>query len=95
MSTKESVEKTNQVLKLVMKSGQAALGLKSTLKTLRNGKSKLVLIASNCPIVRKSQLEYYAMLSKVQIIHYTGTNNELGNFSLSSAKNECGFALKN
>ena len=30
---------------------------KSTLKSLRNGKGKLVLISSNCPALRKSELE--------------------------------------
>jgi Ribosomal protein L30E len=40
------------------------LGYKQTLKTLRNGKSKLVLISGNCPALRKSEIEYYAMLAK-------------------------------
>ena len=33
------------------------LGYKSTLKTLRNGKAKLVIIAGNTPPLRKSELE--------------------------------------
>lgn len=41
------------------------LGYKSTLKTLRSGKAKLVIIAGNTPPLRKSELEYYSMLSKV------------------------------
>merc|ERR1711918_272624 len=42
------------------------------------GKAKLVLISSNCPPLRKSELEYYSMLSKADVHHYTGTNNDLG-----------------
>lgn len=43
------------------------LGYKSTLKTLRSGKAKLVIIAGNTPPLRKSELEYYSMLSKVRL----------------------------
>merc|ERR1712146_853876 len=30
------------------------------------------------PPLRKSELEYYSMLSKADVHHYTGTNNDLG-----------------
>ena len=33
------------------------LGYKSTLKSLRTGKAKLILIAANTPPLRKSELE--------------------------------------
>lgn len=33
------------------------MGTKSTLKSLRSGKAKLILIAGNCPPLRKSELE--------------------------------------
>lgn len=77
-----------------MKSGKVALGYKETLKTLRNGKglyyqcmydtlslhalAKLVILSSNTPPLRKSEVEYYAMLAKTGVHHYTGTNNDLG-----------------
>jgi len=37
-----------------------------------------VLIGNNCPPVRKSELEYYAMLSKTGVHHYAGNNVDLG-----------------
>merc|ERR1712098_215415 len=49
-----------------------------TLKTLRNGKSKLVIIANNTPPLRKSEIEYYAMLAKTGVHHFAGDNNTLG-----------------
>jgi large subunit ribosomal protein L30e len=61
-----------------MKSGKFTLGYKSTLKTLRQGKAKLIMIAANCPPLRKSELEYYAMLSKTGVHHYNGNNIDLG-----------------
>ncbi|KAL7519863.1 hypothetical protein ACHAWX_004621 [Stephanocyclus meneghinianus] len=61
-----------------MKSGKASLGYKSALKSLRTGRAKMVLIASNCPPLRKSEVEYLAMLAKTSVHHYTGDNTELG-----------------
>ncbi|KAJ3091163.1 60S ribosomal protein L30 [Quaeritorhiza haematococci] len=76
--SKKSIESINSRLALVMKSGKYTLGYKSTLKTLRNGKAKLVIISGNCPPLRKSELEYYAMLSKTGVHHYNGNNIDLG-----------------
>ncbi|CAK9051181.1 unnamed protein product [Durusdinium trenchii] len=74
----KSADSINARLQLVMKSGKYCLGLKTTLKTLRQGKSKLVLISNNCPALRKSEIEYYAMLAKTGVHHFHGDNNELG-----------------
>merc|ERR1712189_118632 len=54
------------------------LGFRSTLKTLRQGKAKLVIISANTPQLRKSEIEYYALLAKTGVHHYTGNNIELG-----------------
>merc|ERR1712057_32366 len=76
--TKKAQESINSRLSLVIKSGKFSLGYKSTLKTLRSAKAKLVIIANNCPALRKSELEYYSMLSKCSVHHYTGNNIDLG-----------------
>merc|ERR1712144_153778 len=57
--SKKAQESINSRLQLVIKSGKYSLGYKSTLKTLRNAKAKLVIIANNCPALRKSELEYF------------------------------------
>merc|ERR1712136_130019 len=75
---KKGSESINSRLALVMKSGKYTLGYRSTLKTLRQGKAKLVIIGTNTPQLRKSEIEYYAMLSKTGVHHYTGNNIELG-----------------
>ncbi|KAJ2800046.1 60S ribosomal protein L30, partial [Coemansia helicoidea] len=74
-TTSESI---NSRLALVMKSGKTSLGYKSTLKTLRSGKAKLVIISNNTPPLRKSEIEYYAMLAKTSVHHYNGNNVNLG-----------------
>jgi len=74
----KSADSINSRIGLVMKSGKYQLGYKTTLKTLRQGKAKLILISSNCPALRKSEIEYYAMLAKTGVHHFHGDNNEMG-----------------
>ncbi|KAL2084047.1 hypothetical protein ACEWY4_019565 [Coilia grayii] len=76
--TKKSLESINTRLQLVMKSGKYVLGYRQTLKMIRQGKAKLVILANNCPALRKSEIEYYAMLAKTGVHHYSGNNIELG-----------------
>lgn len=71
-------ENINSKLALTIKSGKYTLGYKSVVKSLRTGKAKLVIIAANTPVLRKSELEYYAMLSKTPVYYFQGGNNELG-----------------
>ena len=60
------------------------------MKMLRNGQSKLVIIANNCPAIRKTQLEYMAILGGSKVLHFEGNNVELGKspkFLISDAPN--------
>jgi large subunit ribosomal protein L30e len=75
---KSGIENINAQLKLVVNSGKFVLGSKQSLKTLRSGAAKMVLISSNCPPLKKSEIEYYAMLSKTRVHHYSGNNTALG-----------------
>merc|ERR1711915_746282 len=76
--SKKSGENVNQKLQLVMKSGKAVLGYRQTLKTIRQAKAKMVIVSKNCPALRKSEIEYYCMLSKTHLHHYEGNNTDLG-----------------
>lgn len=49
---KKSLESINSRLQLVMKSGKYVLGYKQTLKMIRQGKAKLVILGNNCPALR-------------------------------------------
>ena len=75
---KKSAENINARLAMVTKSGKYCLGYKQTLKTLRSGKAKLVIISNNTPSLRRSEIEYYAMLAKTGVHEYHGNNIELG-----------------
>ncbi|KAJ7912253.1 50S ribosomal protein L30e-like protein, partial [Mycena leptocephala] len=65
-------------LAVIVKSGNYTLGYKSVLKQMYNGKAKLVLVAGNCPPLRKSEPEYYTILSEATVHHFSGTNVALG-----------------
>lgn len=54
------------------------------LRSLCMSAGKLVIIANNCPPLRKSEIEYYAMLSKTGVHHYTGSEYPF-NYSLWSS----------
>ncbi|KAI7726109.1 hypothetical protein M8C21_021581 [Ambrosia artemisiifolia] len=71
--TKKTHESINNRLALVMKSGKYTLGYKTVLESLRSSKGKLIIISNNCPPLRKSEIEYYAMLAKVGVHHYNGS----------------------
>ncbi|ELK33399.1 MORC family CW-type zinc finger protein 1 [Myotis davidii] len=46
---------------------------------IRQGKEKLVILASNCPALRKFEIEHYAMLAKPGVHLYSGNDIELEN----------------
>lgn len=69
ISQKKTIESINSRLALVMKSGKYCLGYKQTLKTLRQGKAKLVIIAKNAPPLRWDYWEVEFPLSFVNGKH--------------------------
>lgn len=47
--------------------------------------AKLVIIAGNCPPLRRSEIEYYAMLGRTAVHHYTGSTLCLSAVFLTAA----------
>uniref|UniRef100_A0A7R9Y9P0 Ribosomal protein eL8/eL30/eS12/Gadd45 domain-containing protein n=1 Tax=Pinguiococcus pyrenoidosus TaxID=172671 RepID=A0A7R9Y9P0_9STRA len=76
--SKKQADTMNTKIQLVMRSGKALLGYKQSIKSLRSQSGKLVVISANCPPLRKSEIEYYAMLAKCGVHHYTGNGTDLG-----------------
>ena len=94
-SKKSSQENINSKLQLVMKSGKVSLGLKSSMKHMRSGRAKLILISANTHPLRKSEIEYYAMLSKTAVHHYQGSNIALGTAAGKLFRVGCVFFFAN
>ena len=78
MAKKTATESVNSKLALVMKSGKAILGYKSTIKALKKGLLKAILVASNTPSVIKAEINYYAHLADANVHSYAGSNIDLG-----------------
>mmetsp|Transcript_39348 Transcript_39348/g.78859 ORF Transcript_39348/g.78859 Transcript_39348/m.78859 type:complete len:111 (-) Transcript_39348:1659-1991(-) len=76
------IKKDNQSissnLRIIVKSGKFSMGYRSTLRNLKDGKCKFIIVADNCPPGRRLELEYYSMLNKCNIHHFYGNNSELG-----------------
>lgn len=53
-------------------------GIQAEFKNDQTRQSKLVILTSNCPALRKSEVEYCAILAKTGIHHYHGNNIKLG-----------------
>lgn len=67
------------MIKFVVRTGKVSIGFRKTLKLIKLGKIRYVVVASNIPHEIKSDIEYYASLSGVSIVKFPGTNKELGN----------------
>merc|ERR1719167_431309 len=77
--TKSSVDTIDTQLAVIRSSGSFTTGYKQAKKDMQSKKSKLVLIASNCPRTETSDIEYRCLLSNTKLLHYNGTSVDLGN----------------
>ncbi len=63
-----------KALRKAMKTGKVFLGSKRTIKALKNGEAKLVIVAANCPEEVRLKIQSF----DVPIVEFKGTNMELG-----------------
>ena len=63
-----------KALRRALKTGKVYLGSKRTIKALRSGEAKLVVMASNCPKEVRQEIEKYDK----PVVTFNGTNMELG-----------------
>lgn len=61
-----------------VKTGKVVLGANEAIKNAQSGKAKLIVVATNCPIHTRGDIEYYGRLSGVNIVVYKGTSIDLG-----------------
>ena len=61
-----------------LKTGRVILGSRKTLKYVKLGKAKAVIVAANAPPEIRNDILYYAKLSGIPVYVYPGTSVELG-----------------
>ncbi len=60
------------------KTGKIQFGANSALRSAKTKKSKLIIVASNCPKIIREDIEYYCQLSKIPVSIYKGSSVDLG-----------------
>ncbi len=65
-------------IRKAVETGKVILGAKQTLKALKIGKAKAVIIAKNCPDTIKKDVAYYAKLAGTPLYVFEGDNKALG-----------------
>jgi large subunit ribosomal protein L30e len=64
-----------------VKTGKVSFGANAALQSAKTGKAKMIILASNCPKDIKTDIEYYAKISKVPTINYKGGSMDLAEVS--------------
>ena len=63
-----------RALRRAIKTGKVYLGSKRTIKALKNGEARMVVVASNCPEELFEQIKSF----NVPVVMFEGTNMDLG-----------------
>jgi large subunit ribosomal protein L30e len=67
-------------LRNALKENKVIIGSKKTIKYLKLGNVKLIILANNCPENIKKDIEHYSKLSGIKIENFDGTAKQLGIF---------------
>jgi len=65
-------------LRNALKEKNVIIGSKRTIKYLKLGNVKIIVLANNCPEEIRKDIEYYAKLSNLKIENFDGTAKQLG-----------------
>jgi len=65
-------------LKNAYRSGKVIIGSKKSLKALKQGKGRLLVIAANAEPRVKSEAKRLSAIAGIPVIEYSGTSSELG-----------------
>ena len=61
-----------------VKTGKVVLGAREAIRSLKNGKARLVVLTSDSPPQTREDLEYYGRLSRIPVALYKGNSYDLG-----------------
>ena len=68
----------NQPIASAVSTGECRIGANSSIKALRAGIVKLVVVASNCPKEEYEDISHYASLTETKMYKFEGTSWDLG-----------------
>jgi large subunit ribosomal protein L30e len=67
-----------KAIQIVTKTGKTILGARESIKAIKHGDVKLVILAANTPSTIRNDIFHYAKLSGVPIMEYEGSSLDLG-----------------
>jgi large subunit ribosomal protein L30e len=68
----------DKAIATAVKTGKVIFGTSEAVKSVKAGKARLIVVASNSPSNVRGDLEYYAKLSQIPIVAYRGNSFDLG-----------------
>ena len=68
----------NRALRTAVQTGNVLMGTKETLKSVEEGKARLVVLANNVPGEWTTRIEQRAQARGVPLYRFQGSNGELG-----------------
>ncbi len=67
----------NKAIASVVKTGKVSFGANAALQNARSGKSKMIILAANCPKNIKAEIDYNCNLSNVPVFMFKGASIDL------------------
>ena len=67
-------------LRTALDEKKVILGSKRTIKYLKLGKAKKIILSNNCPEIVKKDVEHYTKLTGIKLESFDGTSKQLGIF---------------
>lgn len=68
----------NKAIGTAVRTGKVLLGANKAIESVRLGRAKLIVVASNCPRNVMEDISYYGKLSNIPVVIYKGTSIDLG-----------------
>lgn len=67
----------DKAISTAVKTGKVSFGADSAVQSALTGKTKMIILAANCPKNVREDVEYYCRLSEVPLVTFKGTSLDL------------------
>jgi len=68
----------NKAIATTVKTGKVLLGANKAVESVKLGRARLVLLASNCPRTTVEDIKYFSRFSNIPVVIYKGNSIDLG-----------------
>jgi large subunit ribosomal protein L30e len=68
----------DHALRMAINTGRIHLGSKVAFRELRQGRARMAILSSNCPLEIRKEIDNYGKLSSVPVLHHQKDSRDLG-----------------